>query len=148
MSLPIVDGKASLPDWLVDAGPMRVVVRIEDPWVPLPAPEWPQPGASTFVDADGWVIRDDEEETAVSMFLAGISPVPEDITDFVRLWTIRSHLPALALGPRTEEVAKAIDAEIYANPSAALGALDGFRGDWRCHPILDDPFWPSVGQPR
>ena len=53
---------------------------------------------STFVDADGWVIRDDEEETAVSMFLAGIAPLPEDIMDFVRLWTIRAHLPALALG--------------------------------------------------
>lgn len=122
-SLTIVDGEACLPDWLNDAGPMRIVVRIEDPWVPLPAPEWPQPGTSTFVDADGWVIRDDQEETAVSMFLAGISPLPENITDFVRLWATRSQLPALALGPRTEEVSKAIDAAVYADPSAALGAL-------------------------
>jgi hypothetical protein len=122
-SISIVDGRASLPDWLVDAGPMRVVVRIEDPWVPMPAPEWPQPGTSTLVDADGWVIRDDEEETAVSMFLAGVSPLPEGIGDFVRLWTARSQLSALGLGPRIEEVSKAIDAEIYANPSAALRAL-------------------------
>jgi hypothetical protein len=123
VSLPIVEGKTSLPDWLVDAGPMHVVVRIEDPWVPLPAPDWPQPGTSTFVDADGWVIQDDQEETAVSMFLAGVSSLPGDITNFVRLWTTRSQLPALGLGPRTEEVARAIDAEIYANASAALGAL-------------------------
>jgi hypothetical protein len=123
VSIPIVGGKALLPGWLVEAGPVRVVVRIEDPWVPLPAPEWPQPGTSTIVDADGWVIRDDEEETAVSMFIAGVSPLPENITDFVRLWTTRSQLPALALGSRTEEVSKAIDAAVYANPSAALGAL-------------------------
>nr|WP_131721717.1 hypothetical protein [Mycolicibacterium komanii]CRL70025.1 hypothetical protein CPGR_01807 [Mycolicibacterium komanii] len=122
-SLPIADGKASLPDWLIDAGPMRVVVRIEDPWVPLPMPEWPQPGTSTFVDADGWVIGNDQEETAVSMFLAGISQLPERITDFVRLWTARSHLSALGLGSRVEEVSKAIDAAVYAEPAAALGAL-------------------------
>jgi hypothetical protein len=123
VSIPIVDGRASLPDWLVGAGPMRVIVRIEDAWVPLPAPDWPQSGTSTFVDADGWVIRDDKEETAVSMFLAGVSPLPDGIRDFVRLWTTRSRLPALALGSRIEEVSKAIDAETYANPSAALRAL-------------------------
>lgn len=122
-SLPITAGRASLPDWLIDAGPMRVVVRIEDPWVPMPAPGWPEPGTSTFVDADGWVIRDDQEEAAFSMFLAGIGPMPERIKDFVRLWTTRAQLPALALGSRIAEVTNAIDAAVYANPSAALGAL-------------------------
>ncbi|WP_156452469.1 hypothetical protein [Mycobacterium gordonae] len=122
-SVPIGDGRASLPDWLIDAGPMRVVARIEDPWVPMAAPGWPQPGESTFVDADGWVIRDDQEEAALSMFLAGIGPMPTDITDFVRLWTTRAQLPALALGSRIVEVAKAIDTAVYANASAALGAL-------------------------
>jgi hypothetical protein len=123
VSIPVVDGRATLPNWLVDAGPIRAVVRIEDPWVPLPAPDWPEPGTSTFVDAEGWVIRDDDEETAVSMFLAGISPLPEGITDFVRLWTTRAQLPALALRSRSDEVSKTIDAAVYANPAAALSAL-------------------------
>jgi hypothetical protein len=121
--IPVVDGRAVLPDWLIDAGPLSVIARIEDPWVPLPKPEWPQAGESTFIDAGGWVIHDDAEETAVSMFLAGLRPLPEGVREISRLWTARALLPALGLGDRINEVSTAIEAEIYTHPAAALAAL-------------------------
>ena len=122
-SIPVIGGHAVLPDSLIDAGPLRIVARIDDPWVPLPAPEWPKPGTSTLVEADGWIEQDDAEEAAVSTFLAGHDQLPEDICDFSRLWTARSLLPGLWLGSRITDVAKDIDARIYAKPAAALLAL-------------------------
>ncbi|BBY36830.1 hypothetical protein MMAN_09640 [Mycobacterium mantenii] len=124
-SIPVIDGRAALPDSLVDAGPLRVVARIDDPWVPLPAPEWPQAGTSTLIEADGWVDQGDPEEIAVSAFLAGQAELPEGIEDFARLWTARSLLSGLWLGPRNSLVAKEIDARIYASPAPALLALSG-----------------------
>jgi len=122
-ALPIIDGRTDLPEWLVGAGPLGIIARIEDPWVPLPAPTWLQAGASTFVAADGWIVDDDMEEQAVSRFLAGMTPLPNEIHDLTRLWTARALLPRLGLGPRTNEVAKNIDDVIYARPAAALASL-------------------------
>ena len=133
---PIVDGRVALPDWLVDAGPIRVTARIEDPWVPLPTPEWPQPGKSRLVEADGWVTDGDAEEAAISKFLAGDMSDPVDVIDFARLWTVRSRLRGLALGDRVGEVADAIDTEIYGNPAAALAALTGSEAPSDAIPTL------------
>ncbi|MGQ9351436.1 hypothetical protein [Mycolicibacterium gilvum] len=121
--VPIVNSRLALPDWLINAGPIRVMARIEDPWVPLPIPDWPEVGRSTLVEADGWVRDGDPEETAISAFLAGDTSQSVEVIDFVRLWTARAHLPSLGLGPRISDVADAIDTEIYGNPVDALSAL-------------------------
>lgn len=134
--VPVVDGRVPLPAWLIDAGPIRLMARIEDPWVPLPVPDWPGPGKSRLVDADGWVTDGDSEEVAVSKFLAGDVSDPVDVIDFVRLWTVRALLPALSLGDRIAEVAEAIDTEIYANPAAALAALTGSEAPSEAIPSL------------
>lgn len=123
VSIPVSEGRALLPEWLVDAGPLGVVARIEDPWVPLPPPDWSHAGQSTLVEADGWVIDDDPEESAISMFLAGLAPLPAEIEDLTRLWNARALLGRLGLGSRIDDVAKGIDDVIYAHPAAALAAL-------------------------
>jgi hypothetical protein len=122
-SLPVENGRAQLPEWLVGAGPLRVIARIEDPWVPLPAPSWLQAGAASYVEADGWVIDDDQEEQAISRFLAGLTPLPTEIRDLSRLWTVRAMLLRLALGSRMDEVANDIDEVVYYHPTAALASL-------------------------
>jgi hypothetical protein len=134
--VPIVHSRVNLPPWLIDAGPIRVMVRIEDPWVPLPIPDWPQAGESRLVEADGWVTDGDSEETAISKFLAGELADPVDVIDFVRLWTVRAVLPALSLGPRLADIEEAIDTEIYANPAAALAALTGSEAPSESIPSL------------
>jgi hypothetical protein len=122
-SVAIAGGTAKLPAWLVDAGPIRMIARIEDPWIPLPPPDWSGAGRSTVLENDGWIVDGDEEETAVSMFLAGHRPIPEELTGLARLWTVRALLPLLSLGPQIESVATAIDEVIYSHPAAALSAL-------------------------
>lgn len=134
--VPVVAGWVTLPPWLINAGPIRVMARIEDPWVPLPAPSWPQMGKSRLVEADGWVTGDDVEETAISKFLAGEPSQSVDVIDFVRLWTVRALLPGLGLGARISEVADAIDTEIYGNPAAALAALTGSEAPSEAIPTL------------
>lgn len=121
--VPIVNSRAALPGWLIDAGPIRVMARVEDPWVPLPAPDWPQVGKSMLVEADGWVTDGDPEECAISAFLAGDTSQSVEVIDFVRLWTARALLPSLGLGSRISEISEAIDTEIYGNPVEALTAL-------------------------
>jgi hypothetical protein len=125
-----------LPAWLIDGGPIRVMARIEDPWVPLPTPDWPLAGKSRLVEADGWITDGDSEETAISKFLAGDMSEPVDVIDFVRLWTVRALLPALALGDRIADTASAIDTEIYGNPAAALAALTGSEAPSEAIPSL------------
>lgn len=121
--VPVVDSRVIMPEWMISAGPIRVMARIEDPWVPLPVPDWPEVGKSTLVDAGGWVTDGDPEETAISAFLAGDTSESVDVIDFVRLWTARALLPSLGLGPRISEISDAIDTEIYGNPVEALVAL-------------------------
>lgn len=134
--VPVVGGRVNLPPWLIGAGPIRVMVRIEDPWVPLPIPDWPRAGQSRLVEADGWVADGDSEETAISKFLAGESADPVEVIDFVRLWTVRALLPALSLGTRLADVEEAIDTEVYANPAAALAALTGSEAPSESIPLL------------
>jgi hypothetical protein len=121
--LPVVEGRAQLPRWLSDAGPMIVTVRIDDPWVPEPVPDWPARGTASFVDADGWIAEDDPEENALSAYLAGVRPFPERITDFGRLWSVRGLIGGLALGGRLEAVAATIDEVVHASPRDALLAV-------------------------
>jgi hypothetical protein len=134
--VPVVGGRVALPAWLIDGGPIRVMARIEDPWVLLPTPDWPLAGNSRLVEADGWITDGDLEETSISKFLAGDMSEPVDVIDFVRLWTVRALLPALALGNRIADVASAIDTEIYANPAAALAALTGSEAPSEAIPTL------------
>ncbi|CDP85266.1 hypothetical protein BN975_02138 [Mycolicibacterium farcinogenes] len=134
--VPVVDGRVKLPAWLVDAGPILVMARIEDPWVPLAVPDWPQAGKSRLVEADGWVTDGTPEENAISAFLAGDDSQPVDVIDFVRLWTVRALLPSLRLGTRMAEISDAIDTEIYANPAAALAALAGSEAQSEAIPSL------------
>ncbi|MFV8300999.1 hypothetical protein ACNQP7_30340 [Mycolicibacterium fortuitum] len=134
--VPVIDGRVKLPDWLIDAGPIRVTARIEDPWVPLPVPDWPQAGKSRLVEADGWVTDGTPEENAISGFLAGDDSQPVEVIDFVRLWTVRALLPSLSLGARITEISDAIDTEIYANPAAALAALTGSEAQSEAIPSL------------
>lgn len=121
--VPIKDGLAVLPEELRQAGPLRVAARVEDPWAPEPVPAWPEVGGSRLVDAPGWVQSDDMEETAVSAFLAGSGPLPDHLSDFTRLWSIRATFAALGLGDRAVSIRDAVEAAIFRQPQPALTSL-------------------------
>ncbi|MFI5696757.1 hypothetical protein ACIA58_33190 [Kribbella sp. NPDC051586] len=121
--VPIENGAALLPDDLQEAGPLLVTARVDDPWAPEPVPDWPELGQSRFVNALGWLLSDDAEESAVSAFLAGVRGLPEHITDFTRLWTIRATLPELGLGDREIHVRDTVEAAMFRQPRPALMAM-------------------------
>lgn len=121
--VPVTEGRVPLPEWLVDAGPLRVLVRVDDPWAPLPVPGWPEGSRVTFVEADGYVIDDDPEATALSAFLSGLREFPASIEDFTRLWSVRGLLVQLGVGCRIDDIAHAIDTAVHNDPRAALLAL-------------------------
>lgn len=135
-SLPVAAGRAVLPPWLIDAGPIRVLVRLDDPWAPLPVPEWPAPGKSRLVEAEGYPLDDDAEANTVSGFLAGEGDLPAEASDLTRLWSVRGLLGGLALGDRIAEVAKAVDAALHAQPRAALLSLTTSRAPSDSIPAL------------
>jgi hypothetical protein len=135
-SLPVVDGRAPLPEWLINAGPLYVLARVEDPWVPVPIPEWPAVGGATFVAADGWIIDGEQDDVRTSMFLSGVAPLPSPVRDFGPLWTVRALLPSLGLETSFTDVANVIDAAIYSNPAKALGALTESKVPTNQFPLL------------
>ena len=64
------DGVVELPDDARDAGPLRVLLRVEDPWTVTEWPDWP--GRSCYAcDAPGIPVGADLEEETLSRFLAG-----------------------------------------------------------------------------
>lgn len=126
-AIPVIAGCAVLPDKLTDAGPLRVLVRVEDPWAPAPIPEWPLPGRSRLVEGQEYPRDQDAEATAVSAFLAGKGDLPTEVSDLSRLWTVRGLLGALSLDDRAAGVAAQIDAAMHASPRSALLAITASR---------------------
>lgn len=135
-SLPVVNARTELPERLRCAGPLRIVLRIEDPWVPEPVPAWPAIGRSFLVDAEGHLRDGEHDETALSAYLAGESDFPTGDVDFARLWTIRGLIGGLALEERAGDIAQAIDDAVFADPRLALHALTASSVPDRLIPAL------------
>lgn len=84
--------RVQLPEDLVDAGPILVQVFVDDPWVTIPAPEWPDSSAFEL-DQPGWVRDDHRGRESLSRFLAGVGEVPEETDIVAEIWAALSVLP-------------------------------------------------------
>ncbi|GAB2776591.1 hypothetical protein GCM10027020_32360 [Nocardioides salsibiostraticola] len=122
-SLPVIDGRAALPPALQNSGPLRVGLRVDDPWVPEPILAWPELGSARFCDSEGWLTDGDEEEVALSAFLAGVAPLPEAIRDLSRLWTVHSVLSSLHLEERRNVIHNDVKRLLRRDPTASMQAL-------------------------
>ncbi|HUY47645.1 MAG TPA: hypothetical protein VMV92_18255 [Streptosporangiaceae bacterium] len=81
------DGVVQLPLSVCAAGPLRVFLRVEDPWTVTDWPDWPSLNAYTC-DAPGIPVSTDPEEDALSRFLAGESELPAFPRRVERLWRL------------------------------------------------------------
>ncbi|MGH3275416.1 MAG: hypothetical protein ACRDNZ_13975, partial [Streptosporangiaceae bacterium] len=81
------DGVVELPPGARDAGPLRVLLRVEDPWTAAEWPDWPSRSAYAC-DAPGIPAGDDPEEEALSLFLAGAADLPALTGHVERLWRL------------------------------------------------------------
>jgi hypothetical protein len=76
-----------LPPGVRDAGPLRVLLRVEDPWTVTEWPDWP--GRNAYAcNAPGIPAGADPEEEALSRFLAGETDLIAPSRHVERLWRL------------------------------------------------------------
>jgi hypothetical protein len=124
--IDIENGIAILPDRLTNAGPLRVIAKIQDPWVNESTPAWPDSAISFTCRGDGYYSSDDEEETALSRFLSyyGQKELPEKLEDFTRVWSIMANINNLGLVDFEEDVEDTLRSKISNQARDALIAIE------------------------
>ncbi len=112
-----------LPTQVTTVGPLVVLLRIEDPWVPADWPDWPgRENAHDIADLTWEATGQDPAGEALSAYLAGTGDLP-DRPDLAPL--------LFSLYPRAEEIrARGVTVDVRGtavllrrHPAAALAAL-------------------------
>jgi hypothetical protein len=116
------DGTASLPGELQDAGPLRVLLRIDDPWTVSSWPLWP--GSKAYACAAPGVPRSaDPEEASLSAFVGGDAELPELTHHLGWLWRLVDQASALVDAGARADLAEHCTDELRRQPRAALLTL-------------------------
>lgn len=116
------DGTAALPSELRDAGPLRVLLRIDDPWTVSTWPAWPG-SAAYYCAAPGRPASADPEEEALSRFVAGDGELPELPSHLGWLWRLVNLSADLVRVGARGDLSERCMAELRRKPRAALLAL-------------------------
>ncbi|MFC5290034.1 hypothetical protein ACFPM7_23515 [Actinokineospora guangxiensis] len=95
------DGCVHLPPELRQAGPLLVELRVDDPWVPVEWPSWPEQYITVF--GEGHLTGGDPEEEALARFVSGAGGFPTNIRELRRLWTL------IHLAPRLRTASDVVD---------------------------------------
>lgn len=121
--LPVAEnGTAALPPELHDAGPLRVLLRIDDPWTVSNWPVWP--GSKAYACASPGVPNSaDLEEERLSRFVAGEADLPELTSHLGRLWRLVNQAAALVGAGACTDLGERCTDELRRRPRAALLAL-------------------------
>ena len=118
------DGAVQLPPGARDAGPLRVLLRIEDPWTVTAWPDWP-PSHSYACDAPGVPVSTDPEEDALSRFLAGEGDIPASPRRVERLWRLIHLAEDLIAAGAPADLRERCSAVLRKQPGLAItGLLD------------------------
>ncbi|XRQ13850.1 hypothetical protein ACN3XK_24080, partial [Actinomadura welshii] len=120
--LPVTENRIVLPADLRDAGPVSVLLQVEDPWAFTDWPRWPS-GQALTCDRPGVYEAGDEEETALGEFLVGDAAPPARIERMERLWTIVDLDDDLQDAGAAPYIAGPCERLLAAAPNAALSAL-------------------------
>jgi hypothetical protein len=120
--LPIfADGIVVLPEEIRQTGPFRVLLRIEDLWIPSNWPSWPGPD-SYICRATGSPRSDDAAEASLSRFVAGDMELPE-LVHPVRLWQLVHLAGSLVRSGARPDLAERCGEGLCRQPTAALLSL-------------------------
>ncbi|MBX6383125.1 MAG: hypothetical protein IRZ07_09150 [Microbispora sp.] len=114
-------GTVPLPHDLCSCGPLLVKLQVEDPWVPVEWPRWPD--AHLFASADGFLVSEDPEEVALSRYLAGEGNFPDDVRDLSRIWTLIDLADRLRVSTEVRRFVQECSRPILRRPANALTAL-------------------------
>lgn len=119
--VPVYDESIALPSDLVEAGPLLISLQIENGWTFTEWPRWPT--EALIATAHGFVRSQDDEETALSAFLAGRGPLPGSFDDLGRLWSVVDLASELRSRLRVPELIEACAAPLQQRPMPAMTAL-------------------------
>jgi hypothetical protein len=107
---------------LQDAGPLQVLLRIDDPWTVSSWPVWP--GSKAYAcEAPGVPRSADPEEAGISAFVADKAELPEFMNHLGWLWRLVDLAPALVDAGARADLAERCTGELRRRPRAALLAF-------------------------
>ena len=116
------DGTVALPADLQDAGPLCVLLRIDDPWNVSSWPTWPGSGAYAC-PAAGVPVSANHEEESLSRFVAGEADLPTLTNHLGWLWRLVDlAVELVGIGAR-EDLSAQVTRELRRQPRAAMLAL-------------------------
>ncbi|UGT54423.1 hypothetical protein [Nocardia asteroides] len=121
IQVELIDGRATLPDEYVGAGPLTVQVFVDDPWSVITAPEQPDETAD-IVEQPGWMPDDDLGRAELARFLAGAGDLPGTSSAVPEAWTVFVGMPG-GRGWRPS-VRSALLEVLRADPRSSVEALD------------------------
>lgn len=116
------DGRAQCPPELVNAGPLRVELRIDDPWVPAPWDKWPSRGGMRIEQA-GSPESVTPAESSVIAYLAGDAPIPSRDGALPLLWSLLELVDAEHQSGFSPTIGRDIATVLRSRPHAAARAL-------------------------
>jgi hypothetical protein len=115
------DGTVPLTEELRQAGPLLVLLQVDDPWVPVEWPDWPE--KYLLAGGDGYLVGDDAEETALARFITGEGEFPEHVSDVRRIWTMLRLAPRLRAASDVRRFQMTCARPIQHRPLEAINAL-------------------------
>ena len=140
-------GTVPLPWVLYSCGPLLVNLQVDDPWVPVEWPRWPD--AHVVASADGFLVSEDPEEVALSRYLAGERDFPDDVKDLSRVWTLVDLADLLRVSAEVRRFVQECSRPILRRPADALTALVklGLEPDKSLHALITSGL-AAVAVPR
>jgi hypothetical protein len=123
--LPVTaDGNILLPDELSEAGPVRVLLAVEDPWTAVGWPAWPD--LDSFIGrTSGVPASADPEEGLLSRFVSGDGDLPEHLQQLERLWQLVHLAKGLVRSGARTDLTERCGTALRRQPRSALLSLSG-----------------------
>lgn len=116
------DGTVAVPKELRNAGPLALELAIDDPWAPVSWPRWPGEEALWIAGA-GHVVSQDDDETALSRFAAGLGDFPVEMADLRMCWQLMLRAPRIFTRPEAAGVIDRCAAALRLRPDDAITAV-------------------------
>ncbi|BBE46945.1 MULTISPECIES: hypothetical protein [Rhodococcus] len=121
-TLEISEGRVALPEDLVDAGPLLGQVFVDDPWVTITPPRWPDSSAIR-IEQRGWVRDANGTRDKLARFLAGEGSPPTSGLAMPETWAALAMLREDAEDVATQRLRAALVRILSIHPRSALEAL-------------------------
>jgi superfamily I DNA/RNA helicase len=123
VTVPIpANGVVQLPPSVRNVGPLRVLLRVEDPWTVTDWPAWPA-GGSYACEAPGIPLGTDPEENALCRFLAGEADLHASPRCLSHLWKLINLASDLIILGAPADLRERCSEALYEKPGPALMAL-------------------------